>query len=119
MAKKKKKAKKKSAKRHSPAIAKKSGLSSGISLSSLEREIKRLTHMLQTIRQKSHLVRRSLAYLEREQKKVMRQINQAKRFLLKLKNRCIQAWNKFPENAEDLYFQLKLEFNRLSERLRG
>jgi septal ring factor EnvC (AmiA/AmiB activator) len=86
---------------------------------SLESELNRLTDLLQHIRKKSTLVRRSLAYLEREQRRVTRQINDAKRFLNKLKNRGIAALRHLPENAEELFYQLKAEFNRFSKRLRA
>ncbi|MCE9624928.1 MAG: hypothetical protein K8R69_05665, partial [Deltaproteobacteria bacterium] len=65
---------------------------------------------------KSVLVRRSLAYLEREQKKVRKQILQARAFLMRLKNRGVQAIQDIPHNAEDLYLQVKREFNRLSKK---
>ncbi len=82
----------------------------------LEAEINRLSELLETIKKKSVLVRRSLAYLEREQKVVMRQLRHARSFLLRLKNRGIQALQNFPQTAEDLYEQLKREFTRLSVR---
>jgi hypothetical protein len=47
----------------------------------------------------------------------MRQINQARRFFTRLKNRGLKAWQQFPGNAEALYRQLKAEFNRLSRKL--
>ncbi len=116
MAKKKKRSKKKSKalkKKASKKIAKKSR----VSLNALEREIARLTDLVEVIKRKSSLVRRSLNYLEREQKRVIKQINQARRFLTKLKNRGLRAWQNFPENAESVYRQLKTEFNRLSKKL--
>lgn len=85
----------------------------------LEAEINRLSELLETIKKKSVLVRRSLAYLEREQKVVMRQLRYARSFLLRLKNRGLQALQNFPQTAEDLYDQLKREFNRLSMRWKG
>jgi hypothetical protein len=86
---------------------------------SIESEINKLTDLLTHLKKKSTLVRRSLAYLEREQRKVARQITEAKRFLNKLKNRGIAALRNLPENAEELYYQLKHEFNRISSRLRS
>jgi len=109
MAKKRKSSKKRAAK-------KAAAVSKNVNLSALEKEIARLSSLLGTIKQKSVLVRRSLAYLEREQKRVMKQINHAKRFLTKLKNRGLKAWHRFPNNAEGLYRQIKAEFNRLSRK---
>ena len=88
-----------------------------LNLGALENEIKRLSNLLMSIKKKSALVRRSLAYLDREQKRVMRQISQARRFLTRLKNRGLKAWQGFPGNAETLYRQLKAEFNRISQKL--
>jgi|SRR5215831_264110 len=82
----------------------------------LEAEINRLSELLQTIKKKSRLVRSSLAYLEREQKKVRRQLQNARTFLLRLKNRGMKVIQNFPHTAEELYRQLKSEFNRLSRR---
>lgn len=92
---------------------------SSLNYKNLENEINKLTDLLNVIKKKSTLVRRSLAYLEREQKKVSRQIIETKRFLNRLKNRGIAALRNLPENAEDLYYQLKGEFNRISKRLRS
>jgi hypothetical protein len=89
----------------------------GVNLGALEKEIKRLSDLLIVVKRKSALVRHSLAYLEREQRRVMRQINQARRFLTRLKNRGLKAWQQFPGNAEALYRQFKAEFNRLSRKL--
>jgi septal ring factor EnvC (AmiA/AmiB activator) len=100
------------------AATKKSALSY-LSYRNLEAEINRLTDLLNLIKKKSSLVRRSLAYLEREQKKVTRQIHDAKRFINKLRARGLEAWRNFPGNAEDLYYQLKREFNKISKRLRS
>ncbi len=83
----------------------------------LENEIHRLTDLLQTISKKSTLVKEALAYLDREQKKVARQIHEAKKFLLKLKNRGLKALREFPDSAEDILFQLRNDINRLSKRL--
>lgn len=80
----------------------------------IETEINRLNDLLQTVKQKSQLVRRSLAYLDKEQRKVKKQINQARSFLLRLKNKGVKAFQNF--SAEDLYQQVKDEFNRLSKR---
>ena len=80
----------------------------------IETEINRLSDLLQTVKQKSALVRRSLAYLEKEQRKVKKQLNHARSFLLRLKNRGVKAFQNF--SAEDLYQQVKDEFNRLSKR---
>lgn len=115
-------AKKKGKKKKSKArkVAKRAVASlpkNSLNLGALENEIKRLTNLLTSIKKKSALVRRSLAYLDREQKRVMRQINQARRFLLRLKNRGLKAWQGFPGNAESLYRQLKAEFNRISQKL--
>jgi len=110
MAKKRKSSKKRAAKKSAVVVK-------NVNLGALEKEIARLSNLLGTIKQKSVLVRRSLAYLEREQKRVMKQINYAKRFLMRLKNRGIKAWHKFPNNAEGIYRQIKAEFNRISRRL--
>jgi len=80
----------------------------------LETEINRLSDLLQTVKQKSALVRRSLAYLEKEQRKVKKQLSQARSFLMRLKNKGVKAFQNF--SAEDLYQQVKDEFNRLSKR---
>ena len=80
----------------------------------LETEINRLSDLLQTVKQKSALVRRSLAYLEKEQRKVKKQLSHARSFLLRLKNRGVKAFQNF--SAEELYQQVKDEFNRLSKR---
>lgn len=90
---------------------------SGLNYPSIESEILRLTELLQTIRKKNKLVRKSLAYLDREQKKVARQIRDAKRFLTQLKNRGIRALREFPVNAEEIFSQLKTEISRISHRL--
>jgi hypothetical protein len=92
------------------------GLSS-LNYHSIESEIYRLTELLQTIRKKNKLVRKSLAYLEREQKKVARQIRDARRFLTQLKNRGIKVLREFPVNAEEMFAQLKTEISRISRRL--
>lgn len=113
-----KKAKKKLTPRLSVKTAPGFSLSS-LNYRSLENEINKLTDLLQHIKKKSTLVRRSLAYLEREQRRVNRQIRDAKRYLHKLKNRGIAALRNLPENAEDLFYQLKSEFNRISKRLRA
>jgi hypothetical protein len=90
---------------------------SGLNYHTIESEIHRLTELLQTIRKKNKLVRKSLAYLEREQKKVARQIRDAKRFLTQWKNRGIRVLREFPVNAEEIYGQLKVEISRISRRL--
>jgi hypothetical protein len=90
---------------------------SGLNYHTIEVEIHRLTELLQTIRRKNKLVRKSLAYLEREQKKVARQIRDAKRFLTQLKNRGIRVIREFPVNAEEMFAQLKQEIARISRRL--
>lgn len=113
--KKKRSAKKKSAvkvAKASKALPKKSA----VNVRRLEAEINRLSELLDTIKKKSVLVRRSLAYLEREQKNVMKQLKHARSFLLKLKNRGMQALQNFPQSAEELYQQVKREFNRVSKR---
>ncbi len=102
----------------SKAVPKKTNFPT-LSYQAIEREIQRLTELLNLLKRKSSLVRRSLAYLEREQKKVARQINEARRFLNNLKNRGIRVLRNLPENAEELYYQLKGEFTRLSKRLRA
>lgn len=89
---------------------------SAVNVRRLEAEINRLSELLDTIKKKSALVRRSLAYLEREQKAVMKQIKHARSFLLRLKNRGMRALQNFPQNAEELYQQVKREFNRVSKR---
>lgn len=89
---------------------------SAVNVRRLEAEINRLSELLDTIKKKSALVRRSLAYLEREQKAVMKQIKHARSFLLRLKNRGMRALQNFPQNAEELYQQVKREFNRVSRR---
>ena len=89
---------------------------SAVNVRRLEAEINRLSELLDTIKQKSALVRRSLAYLEREQKNVMKQLKHARSFLLKLKNRGMRALQNFPQSAEELYQQVKREFNRVSKR---
>jgi hypothetical protein len=83
----------------------------------IEAEVIKLTELLHAISKKSKLVRKSLAYLEKEQKKVTRQLREAKKFLNQVKNRSIQVLRGFPGNAEEIYYQLKGEFNRLSKRL--
>lgn len=90
---------------------------SGLNYATIENEIYRLTELLQTIRKKNKLVKKSLAYLEREQKKVSKQIIEAKKFLTTLKNRGIRALREFPDNAEEIFYQLKREITRLSRRL--
>lgn len=89
---------------------------SAVNVRRLEAEINRMSELLDTIKKKSALVRRSLAYLEREQKAVMKQIKHARSFLLRLKNRGMRALQNFPQNAEELYQQVKREFNRVSKR---
>ncbi|MCC7344718.1 MAG: hypothetical protein IT573_07240 [Deltaproteobacteria bacterium] len=89
---------------------------SAVNVRRLEAEINRMSELLDTIKKKSALVRRSLAYLEREQKAVMKQIKHARGFLLRLKNRGMRALQNFPQNAEELYQQVKREFNRVSKR---
>ncbi len=112
----KKRKSKKSVRGKSQRSKKSSAAPLGLNLGTLEKEIRRLTDLLLVIKRKSALVRRSLAYLEREQRRVMKQISQARRFLTRLKNRGIKAWKGFPNNAEGLYRQLKAEFNRLSRK---
>ena len=114
MAKKKKRVvmKKSAVRKTSRALPKKPA----VNVRRLEAEINRLSELLDTIKKKSVLVRRSLAYLEREQKNVMKQIKQARSFLLRLKNRGMKALHNFPQSAEDLYLQVKKEFNRVSKR---
>jgi cob(I)alamin adenosyltransferase len=87
---------------------------SNVSYRLLETEINRLSDLLQTVKQKSALVRRSLAYLEKEQRKVKKQLSHARSFLMRLKNKGVKAFQNF--SAEDLYQQVKDEFNRLSKR---
>ncbi len=99
-------------KKSATGLAKKSA----VSVRRLEAEINHLSDLLQKIKQKSVLVRRSLAYLDREQKNVMKQLRHARSFLLRLKNRGVKAIQNFPQSAEELYGQLKREFNRLSQR---
>lgn len=113
----KKRKSKKSAGKRMAASKKSSKQSKSVNLSALEKEVQRLSSLLLMIKKKSTLVRRSLAYLEREQKRVMKQINHAKRFLTRIKNRGIKAWQRFPNNAEGLYRQIKAEFNRISRKL--
>jgi len=81
----------------------------------IEAEILKLTHLLQNSKKRNQLIRKSLAYLEKEQKKLTHQIQEAKKFLTRIKNRGIQALREFPDNAEDIYYQLKSEFNRISK----
>lgn len=109
---KKKKAVKKAASKAAKTLPKKSA----VNVRRLEAEINRMSELLDTIKKKSALVRRSLAYLEREQKAVMKQIKHARSFLLRLKNRGMRALQNFPQNAEELYRQVKREFNRVSKR---
>jgi hypothetical protein len=90
---------------------------SGLNYHTIESEILRLSELLQTVRKKSKLVRKSLAYLEREQKKVARQIREARLFLTQLKNRGMRALREFPINAEEMFSQLKSEISRISRRL--
>lgn len=73
--------------------------------------------MLQALSKKSILVRKSLNYLEREQKRLNQQIQEAKKYLSQLKNWGLQALREFPDNAEDIFSQLKSEFNRIYSRL--
>ena len=56
------------------------------------------------------------AYLEKEQRKVKKQLTQARSFLLRLKNKGVKPFQNFPQSAEELYQQVKSEFNRLSKR---
>ena len=90
---------------------------SGLNYNMIESEILRLSELLQTIRKKNKLVRKSLAYLEREQKKVARQIREARLYLTQLKNRGIRVLREFPVNAEEMFAQLKSEIHRISKRL--
>ena len=103
------------------SISKVSGINGhgipGLNYRTIEMEISRLTELLQTIRRKNKLVKKSLAYLEREQKKVARQIQDAKKYLTRLKNRGIRAIRGFPDNAEEIFYQLKGEITRISRRL--
>ena len=103
------------------AVSKKSNRSglAVLGYKAIEGEIQRLNDLLNHLKKKSSLVRRSLTYLEHEQKKVARQLQEAKRFLDKLKIRGIKILRNLPENAEELYYQLKHEFNRLSKKLRA
>ncbi|HCU25230.1 MAG TPA: hypothetical protein DF383_09440 [Deltaproteobacteria bacterium] len=112
----KKKSKQSAARRKASAGAPKK---SAISYRLLEAEINRLSDLLKVIKKKSVLVRRSLAYLDREQKRVKKQLTSARTFLLRLKNRGMQALQNFPQSAEELYGQLKAEFGRLSRRWVG
>jgi len=112
----KKSAKKKSRVKKIAKAAKSVAVKPAVNVRRLEAEINRLSELLETIKKKSVLVRRSLAYLDREQKIVMKQLRHARSFLLRLKNRGLQALHNFPQTAEDLYSQLKREFNRLSLR---
>ncbi len=89
----------------------------GLNYRTLELEISRLTELLQTIRRKNKLVKKSLAYLEKEQRKVAKQIRDAKKYLTRLKNRGIKAIRGFPDNAEEIFYQLKGEITRISKRL--
>lgn len=103
------------------SISKVSGINGatipGLNYKTIELEIARLTELLQTIRKKNKLVKKSLAYLEREQKKVAKQIRDAKKYLTQLKNRGIKAIKGFPDNAEEIFEQLKGEVTRISKRL--
>ncbi|HKY64506.1 MAG TPA: hypothetical protein VJR29_13950 [bacterium] len=127
MAKKRKTTKKKSAISHARKAVRKASTRAAavaprkqhVSYRLLETEINRLSDLLQTVKQKSRLVRRSLAYLEKEQRKVKKQLSQARSFLLRLKNKGVKAFQNFPQSAEELYQQVKSEFNRLSKRWSG
>jgi len=116
--KKKRSVKKKAVQKAAKAVRAASSLpkKSAVNVRRLEAEINRLSELLETIKKKSALVRRSLAYLEREQKAVMKQLKHARSFLLRLKNRGMRALQNFPQNAEELYQQVKREFNRVSKR---
>ena len=107
-----KKAAKQISRRSSPSLFKKPA----VNVRLIEAEINRLSDLLEIVKKKSVLVRRSLAYLEREQKNVLKQLKHARSFVLRLKNRGMQAFHNFPQNAEELYRQLKREFNRVSAR---
>ena len=89
----------------------------GLNYKAIESEIRKLTELLQTIRNKNKLVKKSLAYLEKEQRKVAKQIQDARKFLTQLKVRGLKALRGFPDNAEEIFDQLKSEVTRLSKRL--
>lgn len=89
----------------------------GLNYRAIESEIRKLTELLQTIRTKNKLVKKSLAYLEKEQRKVAKQIQEARKYLTQLKNRGLKALRGFPDNAEEIFEQLKSEVTRLSKRL--
>ena len=92
------------AKRSGPAL-----LASIKSLSypRLEQELQKLAELLKSAQSKSKFVRRSLAYLEREQRALAGQAREAKKYFTKIKNRGAQALENFPENTEEFLQQLK------------
>lgn len=110
----KKKPARKPVKKAAPVVAKQA-LSAHYS--TLEGEIKKLFDLLNTVGKKNTLVRNSLNYLEKEQKALSKQIVQAKTFVNRLKKMGIKILQSFPENAEEIFSQVKDEINRLSKRL--
>jgi chromosome segregation ATPase len=83
----------------------------------LEAEINRLQDLLEVLKRKSSLVRRSLNYIEREQKRVMKQIQQARSFINRLKKRGMKTLKSVPRNLEGLYNQFLREVDRISKYL--
>ncbi len=88
-----------------------------VSYQSFEKELNRFYDLLESVGLRGRIVKKSLAYLEKEQRRLNKQLLEAKRFLTRLKNRSLKAWHDFPEQAEEIFRQLKSEFNRLSKRL--
>ncbi len=88
-----------------------------VSYQSFEKELNRFSELLESVGLRGRLVKKSLAYIEKEQKRLNQQLLEAKRFLPRLKNRSLKVWRDFPEHAEEVFRQLKLEFNRFSQRL--
>ncbi len=88
-----------------------------ITIKLLEAEVRRLQELLEILKKKSYFVRRSLAYIEREQRKVMKQIRQARMFLARMKKRGIRTLQLVPKNLEGLYGQFRKEIEKFSKYL--
>ncbi|MCP5467935.1 MAG: hypothetical protein H7A32_01545 [Deltaproteobacteria bacterium] len=60
------------------------------------------------------MVKKTLDYLEKEQKKLAKQVQEASQYFKRAKDHSLRIIRQFPDKSEDLLVQFKKELSKLS-----
>lgn len=73
-----------------------------------------MADLIKTAQQKSDIVKKTLSYWEKEQKKLARQVQEASKYFKQAKDHSLKLIRQFPDKSEDILAQLKRELSKLS-----